>query len=305
MDELNREILINHLFDLRALEIAKVKLSTTLSKNNTKIKQLGYSRYYKKPNSSFVIIVPLIVMSALVFGFFIISQTIMHQDLFDRRLKPEYQGLGLNGYSGSAFYEYVPSHPEFDTYVNVCTIITLILVIIAFAVTLITVTYSKKEYNKKVKDDYERVRKEKQDIDMIKSENNEVSAKLKEVNTLLRDSYSINIIPQQFRTVQGICYLYDYMSTSQQSLNSAFLNYNVNQINVGINKMIEQQSEMILQQSVTNARLEIMEGHGKKMIDQLASIEQNSEIAARYSAITASHAKANTFFEGYKFFNTK
>lgn len=293
MGELNRDVLINHLFDIRALEFAKINMAKTLNEDNVKIKRLGYAQHYYKPSFAGVIVIPLLIAATLSSVFYFLSQTLLKDLLYDME------------FGGQFDYSYTPSYPEFSEYVLQCVIIILIVAVAIFFVLLRSYISSKKEYNKKIEDDYERVKKEKQEIVRLKGEIDDVATKLKEVNTLLSETYSINIIPRQFRTVQGVCYLYDYMSTSQQSLESAFLNYNINEINVSVNKVIEQQSEMILQQYVTNAKLDVVAGNSRKMMEQLANIEKNSALTAQYSAITAANAKAITFFEGYKYFKNE
>lgn len=305
MGELNRDVLINHLFDIRALEFAKINMEKTLNEDNDKIKRLGYAQHYYKPSFAGVIIVPLLVAAILSYISYFLSQTLLKDVLFERYLDPKYYEMDISSSYKSAFYEYTPLYPEWNRYVLLCVIIILIVVAIIFFALLHSYITSKKEYNKKIKDDYERVKKEKQEIVRLKGEIDDVATKLKEANTLLSETYSINIIPRQFRTVQGVCYLYDYMSTSQQSLESAFLNYNINEINVSVNKVIEQQSEMILQQYVTNAKLDVVAGHSRKMMEQLANIEKNSALTAQYSAITAANAKSIAFFEGYKYYKNK
>lgn len=92
------------------------------------------------------------------------------------------------------------------------------------------------------------------------------------------------------------------MSTSQATLESAFLNYNMNQIGAQVQRIAEQQYEMILQQYVTNAKLESVEGQNRKMLDQLSNIENNTALSGKYSAITAANTSAMSFVEGYYFF---
>lgn len=65
---------------------------------------------------------------------------------------------------------------------------------------------------------------------------------LKKVEQLLTDYYSLNIIPKQYRNIQSIMYIYDYMQSSQEDLRDALFS---NQINEGINKIVEKLDTII------------------------------------------------------------
>lgn len=276
MDELDRSTLINHLADLRALELARDKILSTLKKNNAKIRNLGYSGTFHKPSLKPAFIIPSVITLGMIIMLVVIN-TIEEGGKFtvDKKVIPLYASIILG---------------------------TVIVGAILFVIMFSSSVSNLKKYNESVENDRLRVENEIKIRNSLANENYAAQNKLAEVNKLLSETYSLNIIPQQFRNIQGVCYLYDYISTSQQSLESAFLNYNVNQINIKMDQVITQQSEMILQQYITNSRLKAVEAHNIKMINQLESIQANSAEAARQAAITATHAKAITFFEGYNFF---
>ena len=97
---------------------------------------------------------------------------------------------------------------------------------------------------------------------------------------LLTNAYDINIIPKQFRSIQGVYYLYNYLSTSHQTLSEALLQVNLEEIKKKLDTMIIFQSEMIIEQAQTNAKL-------GKVIEVANDISTNSAIGAQYSRISA------------------
>lgn len=82
-----------------------------------------------------------------------------------------------------------------------------------------------------------------------------------EANSLkadLQDAYNANIIPIQFRNIEGVYYLYDYLSTSNESLTSALMQ---------ANQAIFEQNQQILETA--------------------QNIENNTAVAAQYAKISA------------------
>ncbi len=94
---------------------------------------------------------------------------------------------------------------------------------------------------------------------------------------LLKQAYDANIIPLQFRTIEGVYYLYDYLSTSNQSLAEALMQANLEAIKQKIDQMIRMQSKMLIEQQQTNARL--------------ADIQQTNQNILKTAALTARYAQ--------------
>ena len=261
MDEINRDVLIGHLSDLRVLEIAKTKFVQRINACNSRISQLGIHQTFHKPSNLGLGLAPVIAFGLLWLP---VASAVMNKQ--------------------SWVY-----------------ILAAVAVVGSFLIALAVYSSKMKQYKQAVSQDEDRVNKEMIEKNALVAENQKNKAGLKEVNELLNNTYSINIIPQQYRNVGGICYLYDYLSTSQQSLESAFLNYNVEKVNMNINRVIENQSEMILQQYITNMKLKNIEGHNRQMIEQLRNIEQNSAMAAKYASITSANTSTMAFIETYNF----
>lgn len=293
-NEIDRDVLVQHLYDLQALELLRKKLGEDIKKNSEKIEKLGIYRYIaKQPVGSYFLAVLITPIAILMIAFVIFNSNT------DRKLV----GTDTNivGYRKETFWinGWSISFEEFWILVAAIALVATVIVLIC---ALSRCAKGRANYKRELNADEERVKKELCEKDKLIVENAGLTNQLKEVNTLLPQTYAINIIPQQFRNLSGVSYLYDYMSTSQATLESAFLNYNMNQIGAQVQRIAEQQYEMILQQYVTNAKLESVEGQNRKMLDQLSNIENNTALSGKYSAITAANTSAMSFVEGYYFF---
>ena len=101
-----------------------------------------------------------------------------------------------------------------------------------------------------------------------------------ELDIMIDKAYSANIIPQQFRNIEGVYYLYDYLSTSNQSLSEALMQANLEAIKQKMDNVIKLQSAQIVQQAQMNAKL----GH---IIDISEATMNNTAVAAKYAQIAA------------------
>lgn len=103
-----------------------------------------------------------------------------------------------------------------------------------------------------------------------------------QASQLLEQAYAANIIPLHFRNIHGVYYLYDYLSTSNQSLSEALIQCNLDIIKMKLDDVIKVQSEQVVQQAITNAKL--------GQIYQLAEATMNNTaIAAKYAQIACNN----------------
>lgn len=105
-----------------------------------------------------------------------------------------------------------------------------------------------------------------------------------EINQKLQEAYNANIIPIQFRNIQGIYYLYDYMSTSSQGLSEALMQCNLDAIKQQLNKVIQLQGETIIKQAQQNAALY---EQNQQILEAVQATMNNTAIAAKYAQISA------------------
>ena len=115
----------------------------------------------------------------------------------------------------------------------------------------------------------------------------EMSKEKLDVQKKLQEAYSANIIPLQFRNIQGIYYLYDYMSTSNQGLSEALMQCNLDAIKQQLNKVIELQSETVIQQAQLNTTLF---EQNRRILETAQATMNNTAVAAKYAQISATNA---------------
>ncbi len=277
-EPIDRQALLAHLYDVRALELTKYKLITEMNNNSNQINHLGYKTAYVKPKIlGKVILISVVTFIICIVIFIMLGNFIM---------------LGGNVFINS---------PNILIYLLSALIISLAICALAGAVTASKELKKLKEYNKNKSADELRVEKELAKRQELIITNEKDAKELKELGKILEENYSINLIPSQFRNVEGVCYLYDYLSTSRESFQSALLNYNMNRLNINMQKMIAAQSDMLIQQYITNAKLSDMNNHNKAVLSKLSSIEQNSQLAAKYAAMNEMNTRTISFFKTYEF----
>lgn len=119
---------------------------------------------------------------------------------------------------------------------------------------------------------------------------NKINAYIKHIDNMLKNAYSLNIIPNQFRNIYGITYLYDFISTSNLSLSDAVINCNLQQIKDKLDFIIRQCDEIIRQQKTTNANLKEIQRQNNQLLKESKNISNNTTLAAQYCEIVAENS---------------
>lgn len=167
-----------------------------------------------------------------------------------------------------------------------------------------------KAYNKSVIECNVVVRSNQTIHDGLALEQKTLDERLAPFKQALTRAYSANLIPKQFRNIYAVYYLYDYMSTSQESLSSAFLQCNLEEIKQRLETIIMQNREMIIQQALIisqneimidemreqNKRLDNIQEQNQQMLQYAAETEKNTKKAAQYAQVAASNAEACALF---------
>jgi hypothetical protein len=111
------------------------------------------------------------------------------------------------------------------------------------------------------------------------------------ISEQLQTAYNANIIPLQFRNIQGIYYLYDYISTSNQGLSEALMQCNLEAIKDKLDNVIKLQGKSIVQQAQANAALY---EQNQRILNSLQDLNaktdnvvSNTFVAAKYAQISA------------------
>jgi len=115
---------------------------------------------------------------------------------------------------------------------------------------------------------------------------------------LLQEAYAINIIPKQFRNIHAVWFIHDFMTTSAESLSSAFLQCNLDVIKQNLDTIIEQNNRIIVQYAIHIAQNENVMTQNQQMLNHLSSIESNTDRAAQYAQIAANNAASCAWFCG-------
>ncbi len=117
------------------------------------------------------------------------------------------------------------------------------------------------------------------------------------VKTMLAECYSMNILPNQYRNLGSVYYIYEYMSSSQASLNDTLLHEHIES---GIQRILTKLDTIIAQNEYTIFQNRIKEANDREMYSQtlqmLKTLESNSSMATEYARISAQYSKATSYF---------
>lgn len=146
---------------------------------------------------------------------------------------------------------------------------------------------SNKEYLNKISEEWNR-------------KNHYYESERDRIDAVLKKFYDMNIIPLQYRKLSAVCYLYDYMSSSQESYQMALIS---NQIEDGIRRIeakldeiIDRLDAIIWEQKVirddNRRNVERQIDQNNRMIDSLKNLEDSSKNIEEYSRLSANYNEA-------------
>lgn len=282
-NSLNHDVLVSYLYQLRSMEFSKNKLAVMINTLDYRISQLGYYQNFPNPGperqpsiiggaflgivggifcellgSVYVITLILLVLSSLISAF---------------------QGLAILALMGAIFYTLDAVCRGISEDREECE----------------RQQKAIKSYLESVEADKKRVAAELVEKTRRQEERQSLYEKYQEADKILTKMYTVNLIPQQFRNIYAIYYLYDYLSTSQSNLESAMLHFNLEEIKAKLDKVIAQQQEIILQQSIQISQNDEMIAQNKKLIAHAIATEKNTRLAAQYHEIEAANLQSIAF----------
>lgn len=145
--------------------------------------------------------------------------------------------------------------------------------------------------------------------DIIRTEWNDREAyfegETKKAEDLLADFYSMNILPTQYRNLASACYIYDYMSSSNETLESTLIHEHmengIQRIEAKLDKIIYQLQELVyetrcIQQENQKFHNQMAE-QNRRMLKSLKQTESNTLEAAQYSQLISNDMRTVAFFE--------
>jgi len=271
----NHDVLVLHLRDLRFLEMARARLTSNLNSIDWKTTHFGYPINFPMPNKRKLNRGDFIPIFAWLFGGAI--------------MLPLIYVWAISGLSIS-----------FAISILILAGCIVAAVILAIKCVFTNIRYGE-EYEsqlgiraKAVTDDEARVRWENAEVTRLRKVRSGVCAELDNNNKLLKQAYDIDIIPSQFRSLYAVYFLYEFLSTSRETLSAALLHFDLNEIKTKLDIVIEQQQDIIIQQEMMLAQNQQIISQNEQMIKQnhnlinhAISIEQNTEAAAKYSKVAA------------------
>lgn len=135
------------------------------------------------------------------------------------------------------------------------------------------------------KNNYERTVRPLQDkVEGIKEE-------YRRADELLQSAYSANIIPAQFRNIHAVWYIHDFITTSNESLATALLQCNLDEIKQKLDTIIEQNNRIIIQNAVMISQNSQIIKQNQDMLGKFKDMEDNIERASQYAQIAANNAE--------------
>ena len=160
---------------------------------------------------------------------------------------------------------------------------------------------NRKRYNQEVKLANERNREMKPKVNYqwrkrsayLKSEKSKVEA-------LLQSYYGLNILANPYRNLASVYYIFDYMSSCQDSLKETLIHEHMEN---GIQRILEKLDDVIRSNEEMILRTRVLESHSKRIIEQneelLKSAErmnESNDLIVENTALTANYSKANAYF---------
>lgn len=139
------------------------------------------------------------------------------------------------------------------------------------------------------------------DIPGLQEKVKRLQAERKKLNQTLMEAYSANIIPSRYRDIYSATYLYDYFSTSRSTdMDMALNTYVLEQIKDRLDKIIENQHDIILNQRLMMANqqrsFEQQQKHNAIMKSKINQIAASSEEQSQYLAMVESNTRVTSYF---------
>lgn len=146
---------------------------------------------------------------------------------------------------------------------------------------------------------------------VVEREFNQIVKERQTIGELLEDLYALDIIPIQYREIEAVCYIYDYISTSPYGIENAMMDFRMSniqqkldEISQKLNYMIRQNDTRILLDIQNQAALETLKKQNQSTLDYLQKIEDSAEANREYQRISTAYAKANTYLSLGTYLNT-
>ena len=310
---MDRNVLLLYLRELRDLEITKRKITNIFNKEKEiytqKVNSLSKANVIKVPEEKSGWTKGTVWAIIICFGVGIIGIGFLLYMMLIGPMKPVETTMNINGSSVDvvAFRQVPLGADPFCVFMLIGTIM-----IVLFGVYLVNNAYKETQMNqesivaaeKHNEEEMARVTEQKNVCGQIQQMWRQRAVFLKseydKVNILLESYYNLNIIANPYRNLASLYYIYDYMSSSQESLKSTLIHEHIkSEIQKILQKLdiiIGQNQQEIFQNRILEAGNQVLIEQNKEMIDLIRKTELNTERAEQYAEISAYYSETNTFF---------
>lgn len=292
-EEIDRQMIISHLLDLRTLEFASNSIHIKIQDLTNRINRLCIPTNINiKPKKN--------TLTSVIFGLLILIFSTPVLVLLLTTLSELV--LGIDAYNPNILQR---------EYLDRSFMIFLLIVsaLISSVIAFIPYIKSKKRYKKETLDyrkntefENNRIAQEERERDKLQKDLANYNAEHQKATSVLQQVYLVNIVPLQFRNIYGVYFLYDYLSTSRESFQSALMHYNLNEIKMKLDNVIANQEDMISMQYIQFAKLDMLSSQNKQLVQIAESIDNNAQVASRYAGIAAANTQALAYFKLSEYF---
>ncbi len=140
------------------------------------------------------------------------------------------------------------------------------------------------------------------ELEKLKKQIPVVYKDLQKADNLLKEAYSINIIPGKYRNIYCIYFLYDYLSTSMVDLKEALFSCDLDEISKKFDVVVKQQQDIVMEIAYNNALNQEIIRQNQNIIERAIAIEKNTALAAQYQKITSLNTQRAADIQSYSFF---
>lgn len=144
-------------------------------------------------------------------------------------------------------------------------------------------------------------------IARIEQERKQLYSEINKLERLIQKSFSVNVIPRQYRNIYASVYLYDWFSSSRANdLDMALNTFVLEEIKAKLDTIIENQADMIINQRIMMANqqksLEEQQRHTQMMQTKLSRIAASNDERNVYLGMIESNTAATAYFAAANYF---
>jgi hypothetical protein len=161
------------------------------------------------------------------------------------------------------------------------------------------------ERNKKAQEDYE---SRKASLPALNQQWNKrkywYQQEEEKLEKVLRSFYSMNILPNPYRNLASVLYIYDYMSSSSATLEDTLIHEHmengIQRLEAKLDIVIDRMGDMLYETRCMRAEnrrnIQTTIDQNNRMLESLQESNQNTADAAQYARLAANYSKANAYF---------